>query len=902
MAATVFKEFQEDATYAPFLEEDFDVQSHTSQMVQGVIIAEQLNKLTLGINRLEREIESQVGSHYEDLLSQATGVETLEDVLNTMHTRIQTLLAGVERLRVRVVDPYQRVEKHTLILGRLQATCELLRRVIRCLMLSQRLQQQLANGPRDITKAASSLSELDHLGRDVDLTGLEVLERDQRLVRQARSDVEKQAVAMMDRGMEAQNQTQVATALQVFHNLGILVPSVEKVLESLITRLNNSVSLSLDVNALTQVNQDTKKAGPGKAIMPAPGQSAQFRASLWSNLEKLMDDIYHVCVQTSHLHKVLAKKRDPVTHVCFLDEVQRHSNSDLFTRVWRNITRILTEEFAKAAQDSPFIRQALEVDYPKLVRLYGDLWRRLEGLSLEMRHASTDMATSGIDSAINDEDEVDKGDKKIEEFEQLLDLCYANEKRFFYAKLASEADSCPWQDNGLVLSDFNVASGSDRAGKEISVCPHGSEVDTGSENRVLEDFVRSHDQPEGFHLDILRKEKCAWRHLRPQRHVWLGWLVLMNQSLRFIHVCASRDIDLPLKPLCAYFDTFCMYTHSELNISAVDKSLSETVARNVVKTLQLFCTKCEQLLVTDGEASQVIGSPTAGQALNGAVVNQLLYVRSQIERTASATLAHLPQPVTNTLLQALPAIDSLMASAVQPLFLSITQAVEAIILTMHNEDFSGGDTGGSDSQCSLYMKELQGFINRVATDYVAIYQPSSIIKENVHMLACRCLELFVRHASLLRPIGEGGKLRLAADFAQMELAISPLCNRPSELGKPYRIVRTFRPLLFQTTDHISTSPSIGDVIPYSVILHFLFAKAPSELRSPHQTAGWSVSRYSNWLDEHRDERERLQLVRGALEAYVANVRSRNLTQFAPVYPVMLKLLERGMNAHGMSSS
>ncbi|XP_069937869.1 conserved oligomeric Golgi complex subunit 5-like [Cherax quadricarinatus] len=210
MATTVFQEFQEDNTYSPFLADDFDVQKHASQLVQGVIIAEQLNKLTLGINRLEREIESQVGSHYEDLLSQATGVETLEDVLNTMHTRIQTLLAGVERLRVRVVDPYQRVERHTLVLGRLQATCELLRRVIRCLMLSQRLQQQLSSEPRDITKAAISLSELDHLGRDVDLTGLEVLERDQRLVRQARSDVEKQAVVMMDRGMELQNQTQVS--------------------------------------------------------------------------------------------------------------------------------------------------------------------------------------------------------------------------------------------------------------------------------------------------------------------------------------------------------------------------------------------------------------------------------------------------------------------------------------------------------------------------------------------------------------------------------------------------------------------------------------------------------------------------------------------------------------------
>lgn len=56
---------------------------------------------------------------------------------------------------------------------------------------------------------------LDHLGRDVDLTGLEVLEKEQRLVRQARSDIEKQAALMMDRGMELQNQTQVCMVPQV---------------------------------------------------------------------------------------------------------------------------------------------------------------------------------------------------------------------------------------------------------------------------------------------------------------------------------------------------------------------------------------------------------------------------------------------------------------------------------------------------------------------------------------------------------------------------------------------------------------------------------------------------------------------------------------------------------------
>ena len=41
---------------------------------------------------------------------------------------------------------------------------------------------------------------------------------------------------------------------------------------------------------------------------------------------------------------------------------------------------------------------------------------------------------------------------------------------------------------------------------------------------------------------------------------------------------------------------------------------------------------------------------------------------------------------------------------------------------------------------------------------------------------CRIVELFVRHASLLRPIGEGGKLKLAADMAQVT-HLNPFCPR-----------------------------------------------------------------------------------------------------------------------------
>lgn len=72
-----------------------------------------------------------------------------------------------------------------------------------------------------------------------------------------------------------------------------------------------------------------------------------------------------------------------------------------------------------------------------------------------------------------------------------------------------------------------------------------------------------------------------------------------------------------------------------------------------------------------------------------------------------------------------------------------------------------------DVPCSLYMKELQGFISRVMSDYFRHFQCMDFIFNSTERIAQRAVELFVRHSSILRPLGEGGKMRLAADFAQV---------------------------------------------------------------------------------------------------------------------------------------
>ena len=98
------------------------------------------------------------------------------------------------------------------------------------------------------------------------------------------------------------------------------------------------------------------------------------------------------------------------------------------------------------------------------------------------------------------------------------------------------------------------------------------------------------------------------------------------------------------------------------------------------------------------------------------------------------------------------------------------------------------------------------------------------------------------------------------------------------------------------------------------------------LPSPHASLGWSLSRYSAWLEDHPGERERLQLIQvrphlprvstchvrrlhvssastcnvsllflqGSLEAYVSAARARQDKTFVEEYPVLRDMLQGGL--------
>lgn len=99
-----------------------------------------------------------------------------------------------------------------------------------------------------------------------------------------------------------QNQTQVGTALQVFYNLGLLVSTVNEVVRKVKEKLASCVQEALDHNTLSQA-ANSSAGGPGRAAMPTPGNTAAWRATLWTRMEQLMDSIFSACGQVNmHVH------------------------------------------------------------------------------------------------------------------------------------------------------------------------------------------------------------------------------------------------------------------------------------------------------------------------------------------------------------------------------------------------------------------------------------------------------------------------------------------------------------------------------------------------------------------------------------------------------------------------
>ncbi|KAG9323361.1 hypothetical protein KVV02_007475 [Mortierella alpina] len=85
---------------------------------------------------------------------------------------------------------------------------------------------------------------------------------------------------------------------------------------------------------------------------PSVGAAALWTSILWKRMERLMNDMYTGCTKIYLLERVLARKRDPLTQVSFLDVVSISMDGNMVHRFWQSLSAHLEQELRASARCS----------------------------------------------------------------------------------------------------------------------------------------------------------------------------------------------------------------------------------------------------------------------------------------------------------------------------------------------------------------------------------------------------------------------------------------------------------------------------------------------------------------------------------------------------------------------
>jgi hypothetical protein len=173
--------------------------------------------------------------------------------------------------------------------------------------------------------------------------------------------------------------------------------------------------------------------------------------------------------------------------------------------------------------------------------------------------------------------------------------------------------------------------------------------------------------------------------------------------------------------------------------------------------------------------------------------------------------------------------------------------MEGIFAKMHDESFADRSVSErAQNSGSKYMIEFNGAFHVLLEEHIRRLPNAPFAAICVSDFVARLISVFIRHASLLRPLQENGKLRLANDMAQLELRLEHILPLKT-LGAPYEELRAFRHMMFLDSSAILRDSMIDKIRPTNV-WHHLISRAPVELQLPHQMKRWSASKYIDWLD------------------------------------------------------
>ncbi|KAI9635240.1 Golgi transport complex subunit 5-domain-containing protein [Dioszegia hungarica] len=311
---------------------------------------------------------------------------------------------------------------------------------------------------------------------------------------------------------------------------------------------------------------------------------------------------------------------------------------------------------------------------------------------------------------------------------------------------------------------------------------------------------------------------------------------------------------------------------NELDSARFDPLLVRTVARNAVKVLEGMIAKVDGMLVNDYTAVSLIGpNATPAQVINCQLVGFLYhcwYNLLFIETEFPAKVWEIMSPTISSIKATYTKITDALDTALKREFASISSRIHKVDFGKPMDPMSMGSGGGSP-----YMQDLIDKLSFVKMELLGKMSMGEAMRAWVLALAGYIIRTFLLHASIARPLGESGKLKLTTDMTELEVGLSSLLTtgqvqgqrggmKLERIGDDYLALRAFRQILFSPVSSLTNAVETVHLPPL-ITLHHIIVLSP--LRLPHELHGWTEQEYFLWVQKHADEKEQWDLLEKAVD-------------------------------------
>ncbi|KAI9905691.1 hypothetical protein PsorP6_013740 [Peronosclerospora sorghi] len=782
-----------------------------------------VKRLDDAVHRIDHVIAEHVGDHHASLLDQVGSVDELQSHVMSVKSSVGKLNQSVHSLETLVRKQHENL-RHTILRYRnIQQCGDIVRRVLRFQQLFDRVigsklnqidatsTESAKNGSsgligdarkNELVSVALAIKEMEMLVQDKKFMDLSVVRTRLPASRKLCANLKLEVRSSLRSGIQSLSQADIGDALQILFCLGDLATTAQASVNDVIQEVEHKCSATISEEKFVRSD----------GVRPSDLNSSKALSSdileksdLWKAIQDVFDIIRIHALQVWNLQHVLHKMVDPISSKKYIDLVLEPDEPSLFATFWEVVSAILREIFQSTLSYNKAVKSMLIADYP---RMREQAIRVLNELNVATKQSAgvdflTDSSSFVKCSAVERKVEPIAG-STIEQT-QLLDTIAPLHDAFL--DRAFRRMSKPVQLMFPHSPNFH-ASPPGRSDMQTLSRTFFAELEQAGRDFVLLD---------GIFQQIKKSVDLFCSNVKKIMHKGKAATVTMpsyGRSPAQAHnvelLNALNLLDGAVEELKGRLEATAVTNSSQAKITASMASSSNVIADGVITPKQAKALSTKYL----ASCSEMIGD------LEYAILGYYLQVLAVL-------------------------LESIVAKMHDESFGD--QGAAATATTFDDAPRNSGGSRSSEGTCgSKYMHEFVSAFTVILEEHLRHLPVASFVTKCLTDFVERLISVFIRHASMLRPLSENGKLRLANDMTEFELLLEhvmPLRN----VGPSYEELRAFRHMIFLKSGEILRDATVDKIRP-SNLWHHLTSRAPPELQLPHQMKHWTASKYIDWLD------------------------------------------------------